>query len=332
MSRLKILCVEDEKDLRENIAIILENQGYDIVEAGNGQEALDLFEKSRPDLVLSDIDMPIMNGRDMLDSLNKKYGKAIANIPFIFLTAFGQKEDKLKGENLGADSYMVKPIDFDLLLATIDSKLKKTVERGELEKEKMDGFCENVSYLVPKEIQQPLQNIITIATLLKKEKEKIPAKYSEYISKIYLASLKLSSQITRALDKDRILSNITKMQESISISDIIERLKKEVDDLDISYEYAENIPNISINIEIFSSSFANYLRQHELVKTQNLSLKVFLDYANNVVFSVVGRVLLPVFSAEFESVIDEIGGNFNIEEKEGVTYHMVSLPEYLLQK
>lgn len=123
----KILCVEDEPCLRTDIADELRDAGYDVTEAGDGQEALAVLETLTPDLVLCDITMPGLSGFDVLSEVRVRRPD-LADVPFVFLTALAGRADVIAGKRAGADDYLTKPIDFDVMLATIDSRLSQ-VER-----------------------------------------------------------------------------------------------------------------------------------------------------------------------------------------------------------
>jgi DNA-binding NarL/FixJ family response regulator len=116
-----ILCVEDEEDLRTDLAEELELANYNVLQAANGNEALALLEDHRPDLVLCDITMPGLSGYDVLKAMRDRGG--MADVPFIFLTALSERNDVLVGKQAGADDYLVKPIDYEILLATISARL-----------------------------------------------------------------------------------------------------------------------------------------------------------------------------------------------------------------
>lgn len=118
-----ILCVEDEDELRADIAEELEAADYRVLQASNGSEALRLIESDRPDLVLCDITMPGLGGYDVLRAIRKQ--EAMADVPFVFLTALAERNDVLVGKQAGADDYLVKPIDYEILLATIETRLNQ---------------------------------------------------------------------------------------------------------------------------------------------------------------------------------------------------------------
>lgn len=118
-----ILCVEDEADLRSDIVEELVAAGYNVVEAGDGREALLKLEAVRPDAILCDITMPELGGYELMAKLRADRPD-LAEVPFIFLTALADRADVLSGKNAGADDYLVKPVDYDDLLATIRSRLR----------------------------------------------------------------------------------------------------------------------------------------------------------------------------------------------------------------
>jgi EAL domain-containing protein (putative c-di-GMP-specific phosphodiesterase class I)/CheY-like chemotaxis protein len=120
---ITILCAEDEPELREDIVGELRDAGYEVIEAVNGEDALMAITELMPDIVLCDINMPRMNGLQVLEGVRASETE-VADVPFIFLTAYGEKTDLIMGRKLGADDYLVKPVDFDLLLATVSARLE----------------------------------------------------------------------------------------------------------------------------------------------------------------------------------------------------------------
>ena len=120
----KILVIEDNKDVRENLAEILELSGYQVNTAENGKAGVTAALDDIPDLILCDIMMPELDGFGVLRILSKN--PAIAQIPFIFLTAKAEKDDFRRGMGLGADDYITKPFDDVELIDTIEMRLKKS--------------------------------------------------------------------------------------------------------------------------------------------------------------------------------------------------------------
>ena len=119
-----ILCVEDEVQIREDIVEVLHGANHETVEAGDGRGGLDALIKHRPDLVLCDVTMPLMDGFQLLTEIRQNHPE-LAATPFIFLTALADRKNALAGMRVGADDYLTKPVDFDLLLATTESRLRQ---------------------------------------------------------------------------------------------------------------------------------------------------------------------------------------------------------------
>lgn len=120
---IKILIVEDEPQMRKNMATVLKMEGYQVSTAENGREGVDIAQREMPALVLCDVMMPKLDGYGVLAELRKD--ERTARIPFIFLTAKGEKADLRHGMNLGADDYLTKPADIDDLLTAIAARLAR---------------------------------------------------------------------------------------------------------------------------------------------------------------------------------------------------------------
>lgn len=164
----KILVVEDDKNLRKLIVTCLEKANYTVFETKNGEEALDLMDKQYVDLIVTDIMMPEMDGYEMIKLLREsKY-----ETPILIITAKDDFEDKKQGFNLGADDYMVKPINIDELILRVKSLLKrsqatneKKIKIGEVEldydkleikkKEKNYQLTQKEFYLIYKLLSSP---------------------------------------------------------------------------------------------------------------------------------------------------------------------------------
>lgn len=117
-----ILCIEDEPSLRDDIAAELREASYRVIAVGDAQEALDQLDSRRPDLILCDIVMPGMDGHALLAHLRATRPN-FDDIPFVFLTALSSREQMIEGHRAGADDYLTKPIDYDLLRAMVAARL-----------------------------------------------------------------------------------------------------------------------------------------------------------------------------------------------------------------
>lgn len=119
----KIVLIEDNLEMRENIQEILELADYNVASAENGKIGVDLIKSEKPDLILCDIMMPELDGYGVLHMISRNPDTAA--IPFIFLTAKSEREDFRKGMNLGADDYLTKPFDDVQLLNAVEQRMKR---------------------------------------------------------------------------------------------------------------------------------------------------------------------------------------------------------------
>lgn len=120
----KILVIEDNQEVRENLQEILELSGYTVIIAEDGKEGVEKAMSEKPHLILCDVMMPKLDGFGVLNILSKK--SETSSIPFIFLTAKAEKSDFRRGMNLGADDYITKPFFKDELLEVLETRLAKT--------------------------------------------------------------------------------------------------------------------------------------------------------------------------------------------------------------
>lgn len=119
----KILIIEDQPQMRKNLATILEMEDFRVVTAENGRRGVELATKEKPDLVICDVMMPELDGYGVLAAL--RADAATSTVPFVFLTAKGDKLELRIGMNLGADDYLTKPVSRDDLLAAVRTRLAR---------------------------------------------------------------------------------------------------------------------------------------------------------------------------------------------------------------
>jgi DNA-binding NarL/FixJ family response regulator len=120
-ARPKILCIEDDPETVELLVEVLGDEGFDPVIARDGREGVAKFDE-RPNLILCDVDMPHMSGFEVLRQLREAAGQ-LRNIPFLFITAYGSRESHLQARRLGCDDFLTKPLDFELLVEIVRSRL-----------------------------------------------------------------------------------------------------------------------------------------------------------------------------------------------------------------
>jgi DNA-binding NarL/FixJ family response regulator len=127
----KILVIEDEPEMRRNIATLLRYHDYKPIEAENGSKGVELARREKPDLILCDVMMPELDGHGVLQALQKE--AELALIPFIFLTAKGEKDDLRNGMDLGADDYLTKPVANAELVRAIEARLRRSQQQANRE-------------------------------------------------------------------------------------------------------------------------------------------------------------------------------------------------------
>jgi DNA-binding NarL/FixJ family response regulator len=127
----KILIIEDEPEMRRNVSALLRYHEYLPIEAENGRKGIEAARRERPDLVLCDVMMPELDGHHVLQALQQDADLAL--IPFVFLTAKGEKDDLRSGMNLGADDYLTKPVANADLVRTIEARLRRSQRQANRE-------------------------------------------------------------------------------------------------------------------------------------------------------------------------------------------------------
>jgi len=120
LNHVKVLVVDDDANIRELISIFLSGEGYTVIEAENGQEALTILEENNIQIVVVDVMMPEVDGYDLTKEVKKYY-----DIPILMVTAKSESQDKLKGFDLGVDDYVVKPFDPLEIVARVKALLRR---------------------------------------------------------------------------------------------------------------------------------------------------------------------------------------------------------------
>ncbi len=130
----KILIVEDDENIRELIKLYLEREGYEIMEAANGAEGLQEFKNKKPDLILLDVMMPVMDGWQLCKEIRRE-----SQTPIIMITAKSETFDKVTGLEMGADDYIAKPLEMREVVARVRAVLRRFTpdETGKIEYDKL---------------------------------------------------------------------------------------------------------------------------------------------------------------------------------------------------
>src|SRR6187402_1376225 len=149
----RILLIEDQAPMRRKLSLMLRMEGFEVLAAENGRVGLEVARREKPDLILCDVMMPELDGHGVLENL--RADPITATLPFIFLTAKGDKPDVRQGMNLGADDYLTKPVGRVDLLAAIRTRLaRQQAHQEEIDSAKSEGgFNPDFSS------HKPLQNL-----------------------------------------------------------------------------------------------------------------------------------------------------------------------------
>ena len=131
----KILIVEDEANIRELLRLYLEREGYTVLEAENGVEGVKLWKSEKPDMLLLDVMMPVMDGWAVCKEIRQT-----SDVPIIMLTAKGETNDRVNGLEMGADDYIVKPLDMREVIARVRAVFRRMAPDDMLEKISFDNL------------------------------------------------------------------------------------------------------------------------------------------------------------------------------------------------
>ena len=168
MYKQRVLVVEDDLHLLSGIRDILELEEYSVLTAKNGQDGLTVLQadpENPPDVIVSDIMMPQMDGFEFLERVREEDKWVM--VPFIFLTAKGERTDQHRGRRLGADIYLTKPFDAEDLLVAVSSVLKRTQNITRVADNKMMDQKRKILTILNHEFRTPLTLVVAYAEMLK---------------------------------------------------------------------------------------------------------------------------------------------------------------------
>ncbi len=154
MGSQRVLVVEDHKPMSRAIQDILESEGYEVVTAVDGMEALETMQVRRPDIILADIMMPRLDGYDLYREVRAR--PEWTPIPFVFLTARSEREDRLRGKILGAEDYVTKPFDAEELVVIVRSRLKRARAIQEATEMAFEQLKQQIVTVLGHELRTPL--------------------------------------------------------------------------------------------------------------------------------------------------------------------------------
>lgn len=192
----KILLIDDEEKILNQLKKFLQFEGYTVFTASNGKQGIEAVQKHLPDLILCDIMMPEIDGRKVLEVIRQN--PLTAAIPFIFITAKTEKQDFRLGMELGADDYLTKPFTTDELFRAINTRLSKQDQQKQIAQQKMEELQKNISQNLPHEVFTPLNSIIGFSSLLRQSFDMFDQQQvMQMLSSIYNAAESLHKTLQR---------------------------------------------------------------------------------------------------------------------------------------
>lgn len=194
----KILVIDDEEWLREMIKLALKQRGFEVIEASNGSEGIEIAREHLPDLILCDVNMGKVDGYLTLSALRTE--APTAAIPFILMTGLADNAGMRHGMELGADDYLPKPFTTDALYAAVDARLKKSQTIRDEAEQKLRHLRDSISLVMPHEMRTPLNGILSNAELLATSATTLrPTELVEIGKEIHESSLRLERLIENFL-------------------------------------------------------------------------------------------------------------------------------------
>lgn len=187
-----ILVVEDQQHVRDNVKEILESSAYKVFSAGCGKEAIEIVKSEIPDLVISDIMMPGMDGYELLENFQRDPN--LQNIPFIFLSAKSSEFDLRSGMIKGADDYITKPFRAKDLLRSVETRLAKYRNW----KKNIDKLRESFALAVPHELRTPLIPLLGYSEIILEDIKKISKEeIYDLVERIKLGAVRLHNRVEK---------------------------------------------------------------------------------------------------------------------------------------
>jgi signal transduction histidine kinase len=188
---MKLILVVDDEDLyRQAVSGILKQAGYSVLEAENGEKALELLQHHVPDLIVSDVAMGELDGFAFIDRL--RMDPATSRIPFVFVSGLADKDSMRRGMTLGADDFLTKPFTGPELLSAVEARLTKHQERAEEAERRLSQLRSSISMALPHEIRTPLAGILGFAEVLGDEASNLEsAEITQYGRLIHKAGQRL---------------------------------------------------------------------------------------------------------------------------------------------
>ncbi|MDX2082503.1 MAG: response regulator [Rickettsiales bacterium] len=309
--KVKILCVEDENEIRENISEILRDEGFEVFEAENGKKGFEVFLQEKPDLIISDIMMPELDGYGLLKMVREGRNVKNNNIPFIFLSALGQRDSVIKGVELSANDYLVKPIDFDLMIAKVKEKTANSFRIKDSHERNIKNIKNQVATILPNELFSYLDIIIKTSSILKEgaNGDYLSSRTAADINRIYLNAIKLKGAISNSLDSDTIEVKLNSDEEVFAINDFFNEfnsgLSQKIRDR-IIFDPQENMPRIKADKSILIDAIRRILASmFRIDGDSKVEIRFMIDHLDQ---------LVMIFYFKSDNKNDDFAAHINEEQ------------------
>lgn len=344
-SKYKILCIEDEVDVRENIVEVLKMEGFEVIEAGDAEEGLRLFMTLKPDIIISDILMPKINGYDLLKKIRVLPKKYSPQVPFIFLSALSHKDDIIKGTNLSANDYLIKPVDLDILIAKVNEKLSNKESTTQSHNADIKSVYDKVSTVFLKELDTELNSLLKLISIFTSESYGPIGHrgYSSAINKMYLITQRLKTIANNTMNKNVLIQKMKVIEEPINIKNLINELIDYINDktgrklkLELFNDYEHKI---KFNLALIKDTLRFIVLEIIKITTNEAPIRInfFIDHEKNFVFAFHG-VIAPTIKDEDIDINLELkrkrdnlikqGGDIDFKVSDGNVIVLISIPEY----
>ncbi|MCU0527632.1 MAG: response regulator [Elainella sp. Prado103] len=161
----KLLIIDDAEDLRQSMASLLADAGFEVLEAADGLRGVQLAQTKLPDLILCDIAMPGYDGYQVLETL--RHNPRTSSISIIFLTGKGTRLDMRRGIELGADDYLIKPCSVEEILGAVNTRLEKQAALRVRTQQELNNLRSSIIFAFPQELRIPLNRILSETQVLR---------------------------------------------------------------------------------------------------------------------------------------------------------------------
>ena len=219
----KVLVIEDERYLLEDITELLQYTDFEVQGASNGSEGLAVAQEYPPDLIICDIMMPELDGYQVLEEI--RANPMTANTPFIFLTAKADRDSMRQGMELGADDYLTKPFTSAELLTAISTRLKRQSQIAVQSEQKLDNVKRQLTRMVTHELRTPLISINTVVDVISRQIGQLSqSEMQELLDTISVGSKRLSHRVEQLFSsrslKSGMLSHETIMRDGMPMQHV----------------------------------------------------------------------------------------------------------------